>query len=422
MLARYQPKVVAVTGSVGKTSTKDALFAVIESEFRSRRSEKSFNGEIGVPLTILGLPNGWNNPFVWLSNIFNGFILCFFPKILQTKAIGFPEWLVLEIGADHPGDIENITKWLHPDAVVVTRMSEVPVHVEFFKSPEEVIKEKTFLVQALRDSGTLFLNADDKDVMSMRDAKRNTLLFTFGIEEPADFQSSNLEVTYEKLNGDNAPSGITFKVNYNGNSVPINVLGRFGRQHIYPALAALAFGQSLGLNTVSMADSLANYLPSPGRMRIIPGVKNTTIIDDSYNSSPVAVREALRTLGEIKTIGRKIAVLGDMLELGKYSVEEHKKAGKEVIGVAEILVTVGLRARDIAMGGLNNGMNERNIFQFDDSLGAGKYIEMMLEEGDIVLVKGSQGARMEKIVEEIMAEPDRASELLARQDPEWKNR
>ena len=315
-----------------------------------------------------------------------------------------------------------MAKWLIPEAVVVTRLSEVPVHVEFFKSPKEIIKEKGFLVQALEDHGTLFLNSDDRDVMGMREMKRQCRLVTFGIEERADFQASNLEIVYEKNSHGAVPSGITFKVNHNGNSVPISLRGALGRQHVYPALAALAFGESLGLNIVGMAESVMVYTTPPGRMRIIAGVKHTTIIDDTYNSSPVAVTEALRTLGEVKTSARKIAVFGDMLELGKYSAKAHEKAGKETVGVADILITVGIRARDIAIGALDNGMDEKNIFQFDGVAEAGKFVEGILVEGDIVLVKGSQGMRLELIVEEIMAEPERAGELLVRQGHEWKNR
>ncbi|MBI2476119.1 MAG: UDP-N-acetylmuramoyl-tripeptide--D-alanyl-D-alanine ligase [Candidatus Taylorbacteria bacterium] len=423
MLARYKPKIVAVTGTVGKTSTKDALHGVLVGHFRVRKSEKSFNSHMGIPLTILGLPSAYGNPFLWARNILFGLGAIFFSN-------NYPDWLVMEVGAGEPGDIKRFGNLLHPDAVVVTRLSDVPVHVEFFKSPKEVIKEKSFLVQSLKDDGTLFLNSDDSEVMALRDSKRQCKLAIFGIEEPADFQASNLEITYEKNRYGATPAGITFKVNRHGNAVPISLRGALGRQHVYPALAALAFGESLGLNIVDMADSIARYTAPPGRMRIISGVKHTTIIDDSYNSSPVAVAEALRTLGEIKTDGgpdaksqgKKIAVLGDMLELGKYSAKAHEKAGEEAAAAAGLLVTVGLRARDIAMGALDNGLDEKNIFQFEDATEAGKFVEEIMRERDIVLVKGSQGMRLEKIVEEIMAYPKDKEKLLVRQGPEWLKR
>ncbi|MES2087401.1 MAG: UDP-N-acetylmuramoyl-tripeptide--D-alanyl-D-alanine ligase [Patescibacteria group bacterium] len=415
-LWRYRPKIIAITGSVGKTSTKDAIYAVLSGEFHVRKSEKSFNSDLGVPLTILGLPNGWSNPFLWCVNLFRGFFSCF------RLTSSFPKWLILEVGADHPGDIRNLTKWLKPDLVVVTKLSDVPVHVEFFNSPKDVAREKSFLVQAVKDSGTLFLNADDEDVLAMREIKRHVKLITFSIDLPSDFQASNIELAYEKNSHDKKISGMTFKVNHNGSCVPIKVSGALGKQHVYPVLAALAVGQSLGLNLVEMISGLEGRILPPGRMRVLSGIKGSLIIDDTYNSSPVAVSEALRALNDIKTPGKKIVVLGDMLDLGKYSVKAHEKAGKEAVGIADTLITVGLKARDIANGALNNGMDEKNIFQFDESAEAGKYIQDILSEADLVLVKGSQGIRMEKIVEEIMAEPQLKDDLLVRQDKEWRNR
>ena len=427
-LKKYKPKIIAITGSVGKTSTKDAIWTVLAPHFHVRKSDKSFNGEIGLPLTILELPNGWNNPFIWLRNIIQGFFLVFTINY-KLSTINYPSWLILEIGADRPGDIEKVSRWLSPDVVVITRFAEVPVHIEFFKSREEIIKEKSFLVKALKEGGLLLLNNDDADVRALRDMRRNCRVITWGIEQESDFQASNLETAYGKRGNAKMPSGITFKVNYAGNSVPIHLSGTLGRQHVYPVLAALSLGNTLGLNMVGIAESVKTYKTPSGRMKIISGVKHTTVIDDSYNASPVAMAEALKTLKEIKTGGgfeveprsRKIAVLGDMLELGKHSGREHERAGREAKESCDILVTVGVRARDIAAGALNHGMDENRIFQFDTSAEAAKPVEELLKEGDIVLVKGSQIARMERIVEEIMAEPELKERLLVRQESEWQN-
>ena len=157
-------------------------------------------------------------------------------------------------------------------------------------------------------------------------------------------------------------------------------------------------------------------------MRLLPGVKDTLIIDDTYNSSPVALKEALETLSNIHTRKRKIAVLGDMLELGKYSVDEHKNAGKLASVVCDVLITVGLRARYITEGALDQGMDEGTIFQFENSREAGKFVEQLLEKRDIVLVKGSQSIRMERVVQEIMAHPEKSENLLVRQDEEWQKK
>ncbi|MDO8482703.1 MAG: UDP-N-acetylmuramoyl-tripeptide--D-alanyl-D-alanine ligase, partial [bacterium] len=405
-LKKYKPRIIAITGSVGKTSTKDAIFTVLNHHFYTRKSEKSFNSEIGLPLSILGLPNAWNNPFGWVQNIIKGFLLLLRLNY-ERRTTPYPEWLILEIGADRPGDIEKVGTWLSPDIVIITRFGKVPVHVEFFKSREDVIREKCFLVKALKSGGLLLLNNDDEDVRMLRDMRRDTLVTTWGIEQEPDFQASNFEISYEPGNSNEMmPAGMMFKVNHTGNSIPIHISGTLGRQQVYPVLAALATGDALGLNMVSMAGSLKEHKSPVGRMRIIAGVKNTTIIDDSYNSSPVAATAALETLREIRTSGKKIAVLGDMLQLGKHSVKEHIRIGKEAKGCADILVTVGILARDIAKGALENGMDEKNIFQFDTSAEAAKPVEELLASGDTILVKGSQASRTEKIVEEIMSHPE----------------
>jgi len=144
------------------------------------------------------------------------------------------------------------------------------------------------------------------------------------------------------------------------------------------------------------------------------------LIDDTYNSSPIATESALQALAEIKYAGRKIAILGDMLELGKYSAEQHKQIGERVAKTAQVLFTVGVRARGIAEGALAAGMNETNIFQYDDVQRAGQELQAFLKSGDVVLVKASQGIRAERIIEEVMNAPEQASELLVRQDTSWK--
>jgi UDP-N-acetylmuramoyl-tripeptide--D-alanyl-D-alanine ligase len=203
----------------------------------------------------------------------------------------------------------------------------------------------------------------------------------------------------------------------------VYLYGVLGRQYIYPVLAALAIHSLLG-NSLNQKinDILRDFRFQAGRMRILDGVKNTIVIDDSYNASPIAVEEALNTLESIKGCKRKIAVLGDMLELGKFSSEAHKSLGKKAASIVDILCTVGFRARGYAEGALLSGMTENNIFQFENALEAGSFIQNIIKEGDVILVKASQTMRLERVVKEIMAEPDKASELLVRQEKEWEIR
>ncbi len=412
VLRKYKPRIVAITGSVGKTSTKDATYTALSRFYNCRKSQKSQNSDIGIPLTILNIPNAGSNFLLWLKNLINGLVLILLPHY-------YPEWLVLEVGADAPGDIEKVSKWLKPDIAVVTKLSKVPVHVEFFSSPEEIFKEKGNLVKALNPGGTLILNADDSDVMSFRELTKEKVVL-FGESSSADVSAQNYEVVYDE---NNLPLGVSFVVLGGEEALPIYLEGTVGKHHIYHILSALAVCKALGEPLSVAVKNFKYHEPTPGRMRLIEGEKGSVVIDDSYNSSPIALSEALNTLKDLKNTGRKIAVLGDMLELGKYSVEEHKKAGAKAGEIADILVTVGVRARFFAEGAESAGMGEGNIFQFSDSKKAGEFMHNRIEQGDAVLVKGSQsGIRMERVVEKIMAHPEDKEKLLVRQDKEWKGR
>lgn len=412
IIKKYQPKIIAVTGSVGKTSTKDAVYAVISRFFYARKSEKSFNSDIGVPLTILGCKNAWNNPLGWLKNLCEGLSLIVF-------SAPYPEWLVLEVGADRPGDIRKIAHWLRPDVVIVTKFASVPVHIEYFKSKEEVVAEKGNLVMALKHDGILVLNSDDADVFAFKNKTANKIV-TYGLLGDAEVRATNYSVYYRE--NDDGPFGVHFKVEYAGNTLPVKIIGTLGQNNIYSALAAIAVGIGLNLNLIETVESLTGFVPPRGRMNLIRGIKNSTIIDDTYNSSPVALASALDTLKNLKTKKRKIAVLGDMMELGRHTSEEHRRAGELAAVSCDLLMTVGLRSRTLAESAIDAGLDEDSVLQFDESMEAGKYLKEIIKEGDIILVKGSQSVRMEKIVKENMDMPAKAIELLVRQEEEWLRR
>jgi UDP-N-acetylmuramoyl-tripeptide--D-alanyl-D-alanine ligase len=413
IVKKYKPLVIAVTGSVGKTSTKDAIFAVMSNSYFVRKSEKSFNSDIGIPLTILGCQNAWFNPVLWARNIIIGLELIFFKS-------NYPKWLILEVGADRPGDIKEVAKWLKPQIVVLTAFPKVPVHIEFFKDRDAVIKEKKYLVEALKHDGILIVNGDDEDSMKIKESSKNVSII-YGTDKLSDLIATEAVNHYGE---DGHIEGITFKVEYGGNVVPIVIKDSLGAKSIYSSLAAIAVGLTQKINIVKSGQALLNLEASKGRMRILKGIKNSTIIDDTYNSSPIALTSALYSFKHIrlKNEGRKIAVLGDMMELGKHSVDEHYKVGKIVAEVCDVLFTVGIRSRKMAEGALDALMNESNIFQFETQLEAGRALQDIIKENDIILVKGSQSTRMECVVEEVMLEPEKAKDLLVRQEEEWKNK
>lgn len=412
-LSHQKPRIVGVTGSVGKTSTKDAIFTAFSSCVRVRKSDKSFNSDVGVPLTILGLPNAWRNLYGWLKNIVRGLWPVYFQK-------NYPQWLILEVGADRPGDIERIATWVRPDVTVITLLPDVPVHIEYFKTPEEVIREKMFLAHAIVEGGMLVGNGDDAAIVdAFKKTGKQYLLY--GFSEQAHVVAHEYAVRYEGVDSAKRPVGISVCVTVEGETYTILLDGLLGKQHVYPILAALACTKAVGLSLQLAAAALCTHIGAPGRMRLHAGMNNSTIIDDTYNASPAAVSMALSALKELSVVGRKIVVLGDMLELGTYSVAEHQAIGREA-AFADVVVTVGPRARDIALTAGTAGVDAMHIIECADATAAGAHVASILKEGDVVLVKGSQGIRMEKTVAHLLADRALAPHVLVRQEREWKSR
>ncbi len=414
VLRRYKPKIIAVTGSVGKTSTKDALFVVLSQFKKVRKSEKSFNSEIGLPLTILGVPNGWNNFFIWFENIARGLYLIF-------KKHPYPEWLILDVGAGKPGDITSVAKWLAPDIVVVTRFPDKPVHVEFFGTTEKIIEEKSALAFALKKDGILVLNHDDEKVYALHEkAHRRTI--SYGLGEHATYRALHPMYLENKARGGiSVPLGLNFKLEYSGNTFPVMLPKIIGMHYIGSVLPALAVAHEIGCDLLASIQAIADYSTPPGRLSLIEGIHNSIIIDDTYNASPVAVEAALDTLSDM--LGkRKIAVLGDMLELGKFTEEAHRSIGYQVAEVAHVLVLVGPRSKFIGNGALEKGFSKKDVYHFDTADKAAEFLVGTIKKGDIVLLKGSQGVRLERATEALMAHPELKNKLLCRQEKEWKER
>jgi len=403
VLKKYKPTVIAITGSVGKTSTKEAIYHVLKVHFgkhRVRRNERNYNNELGVPLTIFGLESGGRSIFRWAIR---------FSKILWMIAFtqSYPSFLVIEMGADRPGDIKYLTDFVHPKIGLITVLGEVPVHVEFFDGPQAVAKEKRVLVSSLKEDGVAILNYDDEIVREMKQGLKAKAL-TFGLDKEADIRAINYDL---RINGNGEISELNFKLESKGNSVPARLINVLGVQHLYSALAATAVGSVFDINLVEISEALKEFRPLPGRMHLIRGIKNSLIVDDTYNAALLSVEAAIESLKTFEN-RRKIVVLGDMLEIGKYAPEAHRIIGKKAAEVADLIFAVGSRSKFIAESAIKSGFAQSKIFEFDKSEDAAKIVQEKMEEGDIVLVKGSRGLKMEKIVKEIMADPEKAKELL----------
>lgn len=401
---RYQPRIVMVTGSVGKTSTKDAVATALEARYYVKKSDKSFNSEFGVPFTIFGVENPWHNLFAWFSVLKSALALLVLPN-------HYPNMLVLEVGADKPGDLTRILKIVTPDMVVVTRLPEIPVHIEAYASPEAVREEEFSPAYALPAAAPLVIPADGAYARgnAMRTPAR---IVSYGTSEEAKVRVSNISF-YEH---EGKVAGMQATAHIDGSSNNIVVKGSVGVTQIPPVAAALAAAQAFDVPLHEALAALERYEPPPGRGRLLAGKNGSIIIDDSYNSSPAATEEALATLKIFPHAKRRIAVLGDMLELGRYSVMEHERIAPLVGESADVVVTVGIRARRFAAA-----RGKADVLQFDDSRAAAIALSSFIREGDVVLVKGSQSIRMERIVEVLLADPADASKLV-RQEKKWKQK
>lgn len=402
VLKKYKPKIIGITGSVGKTSAKEAVFAVLSKKFRVRKNEKNYNNEIGIPLTVLGMESGGRSLLKWVWIGFKWMGLMILP-------LNYPEIVILEMGVDRPGDMDYLLSFIKPTIGVVTNISSS--HIEFFHSVENIAKEKGKLIEALPADGFAILNVDDERVAKLA-GRTKAQTITFGFSETAQVKADHVNYNYA---GD-APEGISFKLNYDGTSMPIRLGGMLARHQIYGALAGVAAGIAFKMNLVDIAGAFENITIAKGRLNLIEAANGSSIIDDTYNASPVSTVAALGVLAELKA-KRKIAILGDMLELGEESERDHEDIVKKVFEIgADMFFAVGKRMQAAA-----RKIESPNIpvFYFDSPDEAAKGIGRMAKEGDLILIKGSQGMRMEKIVYALMENKQEAEKLLCRHSPDW---
>lgn len=406
VLARYRPLVVGVTGSVGKSSTKEAIALVLAaSGMRVRKSEGNFNNEIGTPLTILGADSGGSSFIRWVLVGFRFLWLMVFP-------VKYPEALVLEMGVDRPGDMAYLLGFVPVKIGVVTRIAES--HIAYFGSIGNIAKEKGRMISGLPEDGFAVLNADDPLVFRMAEKTKGVVL-SYGFGEHALVRADNVSFQETSFG-----IGFSFKLNYDGKSIPVRLPRVVARHHISDALAGAAVGIALGMNLVDIARALENLEPLPGRLRFLRGKGGRGILDDTYNASPASVRAGLSTLGEIPA-RRRVAILGDMLELGAVSEEEHRGLADDIIASGtELVFLVGKRMHLLGEELLSRGLPRGNIMFAPDPDAATLPLQAILREGDLVFVKGSRGMRMEKVTEVLLANPTDAREFLCCQSPEWR--
>ncbi|MBK7216861.1 MAG: UDP-N-acetylmuramoyl-tripeptide--D-alanyl-D-alanine ligase [Candidatus Promineofilum sp.] len=350
--ARFDVRVIGITGSVGKTSTKELTAAVLSQRYRTLKSIGNQNNEIGVPLTLLNL------------------------RPAHQRA-------VIEMGMYAPGEIDLLCGLARPHIGVVTMIG--PVHMERLGSLEAIVAAKRELVAALPEDGAAVLNMDDPRVMSMAGHTR-ARVFTYGLDPAADLWADNIDSM--------GLSGVRFTLHHQGESLNVRV-PLLGRHSVHTALRAAAVGLFEGLRWDEIVAGL-NTGTAQMRLVVSDGPRGSVIIDDTYNSSPDSALAALNLLADLP--GRHIAVLGDMLELGRAEKQAHRVVGRRAADVADLVIAVGPRARTIGAEALALGMPTDRVHLVDDAPAAVPILESIIQAGDVVLVKGSLGMRMDRIV------------------------
>ena len=394
-------KLVVVTGSVGKTSTKVAIATVLSEKFRVRLHEGNHNGTLSAPLAVLGVdyPSNIRNIFEWFG-VFRA----------ARKRISDPtdvDVIVQELGSDRIGEIAHFGTYLRPDIGVITAVSAE--HMEFFKTIENVASEELGVANF---SKIALINKDDIDGKFAK-FLTNENVNTYGTSASAEYYFIN-----EKYTAKDGYVGKFYAPDW-PNPIQANIQ-MFGEHTLRPAIAAGAVGDKLGMKSDEIASGLVKIRSLPGRMNKLRGADNTTIIDDTYNSSPLAAQSSLRALYQMYAT-QKIAVLGDMNELGDLSVVEHESLGK-MCDPAQLswVITVGKQSEKyLAPAAKSKGCQIRC---FQNALQAGAFVRSVMDEGAAILFKGSQGGiYLEEAVKLVLHSTDDEKNLV-RQSPDWIKR
>ncbi|HIA36158.1 MAG TPA: UDP-N-acetylmuramoyl-tripeptide--D-alanyl-D-alanine ligase [Flavobacteriales bacterium] len=402
-LKKFKGKIIAVTGSVGKTSTKDAIYAVLNSQFKVKYSQKSMNSDFGLLLTILDIDSGFSSATKWTWYLMKGLVHSFMTD--------HSEVLLLELGVDAPGDMDFLLSVISPDIVIMTNIFSVHLDEGQFSSLEEIFEEKRKLVDALKEDGTAILNIDNHFLENLIKSRSKKNVISFGKNKEASYWASRINSSID---------GTNFILHNKENRYEVSspVLGKY---QIYVLLPAIICGIELGMEIENTLSALSRFNLPPGRMSIIPAINDATILDSSYNSSPSALKEALEILKEAGADKRKVAVLGNMNELGSEEEKLHKMIGEIIPKYTDLLITVGNLAELFAEKAIEKGLEEKFVFKFKTAKDAAEFFKKEIKKDDVILVKGSQNrVRLERFVKEIMAFPEDSKKLLVRQEKVWQ--
>ena len=419
IIKRYNPTIIGVVGNVGKTSTRFNIVAFLENFTPVGTNIENYNTPFGVTLSFIGEKYPGKNIFTWFRILFSAI-----SKSIFGDSEFAPIW-VMEIGVDTPGDMDEfINDFLEFDVVVFGFIGDHPVHLSQFKDKKELINEDAKILRALKKDGTLIIEGDDVVLKSIYRKRDNVITFGFG---DVNIKASDFKVAIDIVNTEDqwanyyssiVPKG-NFKVAYKGSSIPFKVDYVLGKHQVTSLLPAIALGLIDGMNLVDISQKITKVVPVKGRLRCLEGIKDTILLDDTYNSAPAAMAMALDTLDRLKIKGaRKVAILGEMKELGDESKSIHQDIGVLAAEIVDVCIGVGEETKEILLAFHKH--NPKGLYHwFSDSEEAASQIVDFITSDDIILVKGSQSSRMERVSVELLANKRYRTELLTRQSSDW---
>lgn len=351
----YDIPVIGITGSVGKTSTKDIIASVMTKRYNTLKTLGNYNNQIGLPLTVLRLKDH--------------------------------EAMVIEMGMNQKGEISNLSQIAKPTVAVITNVGTA--HIGNLGSRENILSAKLEILDGLQENGTLVINNDNDLLHKWNEENSNTnfKVLTFGMENKSDIMPYDIVLT---------ENGSTYKIDIDGKTYEVNVsVG--GNHFVLNSLCAIAIGRLMEIEMQDILDGIANFELTKRRMQVEKNKEGITIINDCYNANYDSMKAAIEYLGKISA-NKKIAVLGDMLELGEFSKGLHEKVGEEVAkNNIDILITVGNLAKDIAKMAIEKGMNEKDVYNCVNNDEAIQLIKQKANKGDAVLLKASNGLHFQEI-------------------------
>lgn len=352
---------IGITGSAGKTTTKEMIATLVGTERRTFKSWGNFNNLIGAPLCVDNTPDD-------------------------------AEVVVSEMGMNHKGEIAQIAGWTRPDIGVYTNIG--PVHIEFFGTVEKIAEAKRELLENLRDGGTVVVNNDNEHVVNISREYAGPKV-TYGIDHEADYRGTRIR--------ERGLLGTHFTLVAEGEEREFELVLP-GRHNLENLLAAIATARAVGISWDGIARGVSQMKPAYHRGVIVPW-RGAQIYDDTYNSNPYALARTLELMSQADVTGRRIAVIGDMLELGEKELQYHHESGKAIPKSIDFVIGVGTRSRALLDGAREAGFGDGSLRHFADAEAAGAFLRAFIEEGDLVLLKGSRGVGLDKAVAMLESQP-----------------